>query len=64
MGKGKLFYQLHIFKYSGQFFSLFLKNPVKKKGLQLDSNSRSACYMADALTIGPQSLYTRNGKNC
>jgi hypothetical protein len=63
--KGKWFYQLHIFKYSRQFFSLFLKNPVKKKkGLQLDLNSRSACYEADALTIGPQSFYTTSGKNC
>jgi hypothetical protein len=44
----------------------FLKNPVKKKKKkkQLDSNSRSACYKADALTIGPQSFYTKAGKNC
>ena len=33
------------------FFSIFKKSS-KKKGHQLDSNSRSACYKADALTIG------------
>ena len=37
------------------FFSIFKKSS-KKKELQLDLNSRSACYKADTLTIGPQSL--------
>ena len=42
-----------------KFFHYFKKKSSKKreKGLQLDSNSRSGCYKADALTIGPQSFY-------
>ena len=64
--KGNDFINCIFFKYSGQFFSLFKKNPVlkEKKCLQLDSNSRFACYKADALTIGPQSFFTGSGKNC
>ena len=45
------------------FFTIFEK-PGKKneKGLQVDSNSLSASYKANALTIGPQSSYTRRDK--
>ena len=45
------------------FFTIFEKPGKKReKGLQLDSNSLSACYKADALTIGPQSFNTRSDK--
>ena len=64
LAKGKWFYQLHIFQIQWRIFFTIFKKSSLKKCLQLDSNSWSAFYKTDAVTIGPQSFFTRKGKNC